>query len=53
MRGATGSNLGPLLYVLFSNDVESKLENAKILFYANDMKIYYPIKNVDDCNRLQ
>ena len=47
-----GSSLGPLLYLRFASDVESELQNAKILLYADDMKIYYPIGKVDDWNRL-
>lgn len=47
-----GSNLGPLLFLLFINDLDSQL-NANKLFYADDLKIYLPISNWDNCVRLQ
>ncbi|XP_055633320.1 uncharacterized protein LOC129773702 [Toxorhynchites rutilus septentrionalis] len=48
-----GSNLGPLLFVLFFNDVSHVLDNCHLIFYADDLKIYLTVENIDDCRQLQ
>ena len=47
-----GSNLGPLLFVIFINDLCTTLKCDK-LFFADDLKVYASINNVDDCIFLQ
>jgi len=47
-----GSHLGPLIFVLYFNDVNIALEGPR-LSYADDMKIFYHIKNTDDALFLQ
>lgn len=47
-----GSNLGPLLFNLFINDLCMELECEKLLF-ADDLKIYCNINNFEDCIALQ
>ncbi|XP_075158149.1 uncharacterized protein LOC142231426 [Haematobia irritans] len=48
-----GSILGPLLFVLFINDVPSCLKWSKILLYADDLKLYMRISSISDIRRLQ
>lgn len=40
-----GSHLGPLLFILFVNDVTFVLNKLKVLIYADDMKLYMEIND--------
>ncbi|XP_047989455.1 uncharacterized protein LOC125228811 [Leguminivora glycinivorella] len=46
-----GSILGPLLFTLFINDISNCFKFCNILLYADDLKIYHTISNVNDCYR--
>lgn len=48
-----GSNIGPLLFILYFNDAASSLDTGCRLFYADDLKIFKKVQNGDDCLRLQ
>lgn len=48
-----GSHLGPLLSLLFFNDVTKVIKSAKFSLYADDLKVYCVVKSVRDCNALQ
>lgn len=47
-----GSNLAPLIFALFINDITSSLSSECLLF-ADDMKIYKIIRCRNDCLLLQ
>lgn len=48
-----GSHLGPLLFILFINDVISIFYNVEVLLFADDMKLFKVINDVHDCIILQ
>jgi len=48
-----GSHLGPLLFILFINDIVSGLKYVNILIFADDIKLFTKIDSVDDQIRLQ
>lgn len=47
-----GSNLGPLLFILFINDLTTQIKCGSLLF-ADDLKLYATVSNVNDCLELQ
>lgn len=48
-----GSNLGPLLFILFFNDVAALLGARCKLVYADDLKLYIVVSTLEDCHQLQ
>lgn len=48
-----GSNLGPLEFILMVNDLPRVVREAKCLLFADDLKLYLPIRSSEDCARLQ
>lgn len=48
-----GSLLGPLLFVIFINDVESCFHHSQLFLFADDMKIALRIDDAHDQLRLQ
>lgn len=48
-----GSHLGPLLFLLFFNDVTKVVKSSKFSLFADDLKIHKVVKSVRDCNALQ
>lgn len=45
-----GSHLGPLLFILFVNDLSFIIKHIKLLIYADDMKLFLEIKDAEDIN---
>lgn len=39
-----GSNLGPLLFLIFINDITNVIKNSRFLLYADDLKIFKCIR---------
>jgi hypothetical protein len=48
-----GSLIGPLLFVLYINDLPDVLSHSSCSMYADDAKLYRPICSVSDCQLLQ
>ena len=48
-----GSNLGPLLFSLFFNDVCLALPSGCKIVYADDLKVYVVVRSTADCEELQ
>lgn len=48
-----GSHIGPPSFLLLVNGVDDVLDNVNYLVFADDMKLFHPISNVNDCHHLQ
>ena len=48
-----GSHLGPILFLLYVNDVKYVFQNSLFLLYADDLKLFRAINSPFDCILLQ
>jgi hypothetical protein len=48
-----GSNLGPLLFSLFVNDIGRGILHSRFLLFADDLKIFKSIRHLEDAHELQ
>ena len=48
-----GSNISPLLFTIFVNDLPECVKNAECLLFADDFKIFKVISSESDCIALQ
>lgn len=48
-----GSNLGPLLFIIFINDITQRIKYSECLLFADDLKIYSPVITLRDAQLLQ
>ena len=46
-RAPRGSILGPLLFIIFANDIVDVLRNSGIIKYANDTELYVAGKSIE------
>ncbi len=47
-----GSVLGPVLFTIFGNDMPEVI-SCNLKLFADDTKIYCPVRNTNDCEQLQ
>jgi hypothetical protein len=47
------SHFGPLFFIADINDVFDIFENARVLAYADDQKLYMRVSSTDDCRLFQ
>jgi len=48
-----GGHLSPLLFSVFLNSINHSLNHARLLAFADDLKIFYRINSLNDCHVLQ
>ena len=48
-----GTVLGPLLFILYINDLFSVVKHSKVKVFADDSKLHKNIKSLSDCKLLQ
>ena len=48
-----GSHLGPLMFILYINNINKNIQSSDLLLYADDTKIFKIIRDRHDCTLLQ
>jgi hypothetical protein len=48
-----GSHLGPHCFIWFVNRISEIFDYVRILFYADDMKLFLPVSGFHDCLKIQ
>jgi hypothetical protein len=47
-----GSHLGPLCFIWFVNRISEIFGYVRILFFADDMKLFLPVSGFQDCLKI-
>ena len=53
VRHPTGYHPGPMLFLLYVNDMPEHVHHSTMKFFADDAKVYRNIATKDDCVKLQ
>jgi Reverse transcriptase (RNA-dependent DNA polymerase) len=53
IKGAQGSHLGPDCFIWFVNDIAQIFKYVRVLFYADDMKLYLLVTSFQECLKIQ
>jgi hypothetical protein len=48
-----GSHLGPLCFIWFVNRISEIFDYVRVLFYADDTKLFLPVSGFQDCLKIQ
>jgi hypothetical protein len=48
-----GSHLGPLFFIWFVNEIFRIFRHVRVLFYADDMELFLPVRGFRDCLNIQ
>jgi hypothetical protein len=48
-----GSHVGPLCFIWFVNRISEIFDYVRVLFYADDMKLFLPVSGFQDCLKIQ
>lgn len=48
-----GSHLGPLLFIIFIDDICNNIKFSQCLIYADDLKLFLKVNSIYDCFNLQ
>ena len=48
-----GSVIGPMLFVIFINDLPEVIKSSELFVFADDMKLFHAICTEEDCTSLQ
>ena len=48
-----GSVLGPVLFLIYINDLPEYVTNCTVILFADDTLLYLAIHNSSDCSKLQ
>jgi hypothetical protein len=48
-----GRYLGPLCFIWFVDEISRNLRHVWVLFYADDMKLFLPVRGFRDCLKIQ
>jgi hypothetical protein len=48
-----GNHLGPVCFIWFVNRISEIFGYVRVLFYADDMKLFLPVSGFQDCLKIQ